>query len=240
MTTRRWSGAALWLGAGGLALAAAGAYGHGFGLFPLPTAGLMLIVGLGAAALALIAGLVAWFRYRRSGGMGGKAWLGMIAAIGLLGYVGSWLYAGRGAPMIHDVTTNSANPPAFATLTVRADNLAGVGTVETWRKLHDAAYGDIQPLILVKPPAEAIAIAKGLVEARGWAIAAATADRIEATETQSPFSFKDDVVIIATADETGGTRIDMRSVSRVGTGDVGVNAKRVRAFLADLKAAAGG
>jgi uncharacterized protein (DUF1499 family) len=34
----------------------------------------------------------------------------------------------------------------------------------------------------------------------------------------------------------GGSRIDMRSISRVGASDVGVNAKRVRAFLADMKA----
>lgn len=236
MTGGRWGSAAFWLGVGGAVLAAAGAYGTGFGLWPLGTGALMLIAGLGAALLAVIAAIIALIRSRRTGGVGRRGWIGTIAAIGLLGTVGFWLSLGRGAPMIHDVTTDSANPPAFTVLPPRKDNLVGVGTVEKWRTLHDGAYADIRPLILAKPPPEAMAAAKRLVEQRGWAIASATGDRIEATATGSPFQFKDDVVIVATP-SGNGTRIDMRSTSRVGTGDLGVNARRVRDFLKDLKAA---
>jgi uncharacterized protein (DUF1499 family) len=35
-------------------------------------------------------------------------------------------------------------------------------------------------------------------------------------------------------DPSGGSRVDVRSVSRVGKGDIGANAKRVREFLAKL------
>ncbi len=59
--------------------------------------------------------------------------------------------------------------------------------------------------------------------------------RFEATETSAFFQFKDDVVLRVRPSETGeGSIVDMRSVSRVGVSDLGMNAKRVRAFLADL------
>jgi uncharacterized protein (DUF1499 family) len=49
------------------------------------------------------------------------------------------------------------------------------------------------------------------------------------------FSFKDDVLIrLRPAD--GGSRVDVRSLSRVGGGDVGTNAKRIRADLDALRA----
>jgi uncharacterized protein (DUF1499 family) len=58
---------------------------------------------------------------------------------------------------------------------------------------------------------------------------------LEATDTTFFFRFKDDVVVRARPAPGGGTLVDMRSISRVGGSDVGVNAKRVRAFLADLQ-----
>jgi uncharacterized protein (DUF1499 family) len=66
----------------------------------------------------------------------------------------------------------------------------------------------------------------------GWEIVAAdsAAMRIEATATTRWFGFKDDVVVrIQPADS--GSRIDVRSVSRVGRSDVGTNAKRIRSYL---------
>jgi uncharacterized protein (DUF1499 family) len=58
---------------------------------------------------------------------------------------------------------------------------------------------------------------------------------LEATETTFFFRFKDDVVVRARPAPGGGSLVDMRSISRVGGSDVGLNAKRVRAFLADLQ-----
>lgn len=226
-------GSVFWLGAGGAALSAAGAYGTGFKLWPLSIGALMLMSGLALAVVALIIAIIAAFRLRGRGGIGGRGLIGVAAAVGLIGTVGYWLYLGRGAPMIHDVTTNSAAPPAFVTLPTRRETPA---MQASWRQLHDSAYSDIRPLIIAKPPAEIMATAKRLAEERGWTIASATADRLEATETASPFKFEDDVVIVATP-VPEGTRIDMRSVSRVGVGDLGVNARRVRDFLSDLKAA---
>jgi uncharacterized protein (DUF1499 family) len=69
----------------------------------------------------------------------------------------------------------------------------------------------------------------------GWEIVAAdvAAGRIEATATTPWFGFRDDIVV-RVAPASAGSRIDVRSVSRVGKSDLGANAKRIRAFLARL------
>jgi uncharacterized protein (DUF1499 family) len=75
----------------------------------------------------------------------------------------------------------------------------------------------------------------------GWELvdAAASEGRIEATASTSYLGFKDDVVIrIETVN--GGTAVDIRSKSRMGKGDMGANAKRVRAFSKNLLATTGG
>ena len=90
-------------------------------------------------------------------------------------------------------------------------------------------------------PAAAFAAALAAAKAQGWTIVAsdAAAGRIEATDTVPWWGFKDDVVIRLTPDGTsgsGGTRVDVRSKSRVGKGDLGVNARRISDFLEALKA----
>ena len=90
-------------------------------------------------------------------------------------------------------------------------------------------------------PAEAVQRAEALIGKRGWRVARVDrqAGTIEATATTLFFRFKDDVVVRVRADPArpGGSIVDMRSISRVGGSDVGVNAGRIRAFLADLQAA---
>ena len=70
---------------------------------------------------------------------------------------------------------------------------------------------------------------------RGAVVAAVPAEgRMEATDTTRWFGFKDDVVV-RVRPEGAGSRVDVRSVSRVGRGDVGANAARIRAFLQALR-----
>jgi uncharacterized protein (DUF1499 family) len=80
--------------------------------------------------------------------------------------------------------------------------------------------------------------AAALARERGWDLALVdeAAGIVEATATSRFFRFKDDVVLRVRPAPGGGSLVDMRSISRVGVSDVGVNAKRVRAFLADLQA----
>ena len=144
---------------------------------------------------------------------------------------------GPQAPPIHDITTDTQDPPAYvAVLPLRAN--APNTTVYGGDKIASqqrAAYPDLQPLMLKVPPAQAFERALATLRKMGWDLveADAAAGRIEATDTTFWFGFKDDVVIrVRPAD--GGSRVDVRSLSRVGGGDAGTNAKRIRAFLAAL------
>jgi uncharacterized protein (DUF1499 family) len=100
-----------------------------------------------------------------------------------------------------------------------------------------AGYPDLAPGRFSAPPdrvfARAVEVARGL----GWEIvAAAPADgRLEATDRTRWFGFRDDVVARVRPDRTG-SRVDVRSVSRVGRSDLGTNARRIRGFLEALRA----
>jgi uncharacterized protein (DUF1499 family) len=74
----------------------------------------------------------------------------------------------------------------------------------------------------------------------GWTVVASdpASGRIEANDTSRWFRFTDDVVI-RVAPDGAGSRVDVRSESRQGRSDFGVNAKRVRAYLAALRSRLG-
>jgi uncharacterized protein (DUF1499 family) len=142
-------------------------------------------------------------------------------------------------PFIHDVTTDTANPPAFVAIApLRADAPNGVD-YKTDPAEQQKGYSDIVPLVLPDvAPADLFKRAEATARAMNWEIVAAEAaeGRIEATDTTAWWGFKDDIVIrIAT--EGTGSRLDIRSMSRVGKSDIGKNAERIRAFLAKVKEA---
>jgi len=144
----------------------------------------------------------------------------------------------RSVPPIHDITTDRENPPQFAAVLIArrgALNPAEYGGPELAEQQFKA-YPDISPLRLDIPPKEAFARCLAAAKARGWEIVASEADKgiIEATDTSLWFGFKDDIVIRITA-EGNGSRVDMRSLSRVGKSDVGANARRIRHFLDTLR-----
>jgi uncharacterized protein (DUF1499 family) len=74
----------------------------------------------------------------------------------------------------------------------------------------------------------------------GWTILAAddAVGRIEASDRSRWFGFTDDIVIRISASGTG-SRVDLRSSSRLGRSDLGVNAARIGNYLAALRATAG-
>jgi len=140
----------------------------------------------------------------------------------------------RSVPRIHDITTDTQNPPQFAAvlpLRAGAPNSAAYGGPEL-AELQRKAYPDIQPLIVQIPTQVAFARARDAAEGMGWQLVAAdaSAGRIEATARTFWFGFKDDVVVRIVPQGTG-SRIDVRSVSRVGRSDLGTNARRIREYL---------
>ncbi len=150
-----------------------------------------------------------------------------------------WLAQARRVPPIHDITTDTDRPPEFvAILALRAGapNPATYGGPELAAAQREG-YPDLAPLSLNVSVAEAFGRALAAGRAMGWQIVAADSarGRIEATATTMWFGFKDDVVVRVTP-EGAGSRVDVRSVSRVGQSDVGTNARRIRAFLARLAA----
>jgi hypothetical protein len=207
----------------------------------------LLLVG---ALLAIVGFLVALAK--GSPVSKGSVALAIVVALGLLGYLLTWLRAGMGVPPIHEISTDLASPPPFvAVLPLRQQTgavnppeyVAEIGGRNGKTNVPEAqrkSFPDIQPAILLGvAPAAAFARAEAAVRQLGWEVVASVPEegRIEATDTTRFFAFKDDVVIRLRA-EGGGTRIDVRSKSRVGVGDVGANAARVRKFLALVKAGA--
>lgn len=143
-------------------------------------------------------------------------------------------------PRIHDITTDTDNPPQFVALFAarqKAPNGAAYAGAKV-AQAQKAAYPDIKPTLLNVPPAQAFERALAVARNMAWDIVAAeqAQGRIEAIATTFWFRFKDDVVIRIVADGNG-SRLDIRSMSRVGHSDLGANAKRIRAFLKQLQSA---
>jgi hypothetical protein len=187
-------------------------------------------IGLVALIIALV---------RKSGGVA-KLALGTVLAGVLTIAIYAMLVIPRGnAPRLHDITTDVDDPPKFQTLALREDNLVPFESEEEWRAAHRQGYSDLAPILIERAPEEVLASARALAEERGWEIAAydAATGHMEATATAGYIRFHDDVIVEVTPVADGSTRVDMRSVSRVGLSDLGVNAMRIREFLAALQAA---
>jgi uncharacterized protein (DUF1499 family) len=157
--------------------------------------------------------------------------------LGILAFVipGSYMWTAKHVPMIHDITTDTQDPPRFvALLEIRkkSPNGAEYGGPDVVEKQR-AAYPDIKTLVPAITPAAAFDRALATARRLGWEIAEAdpAGGRIEATDTTRWFGFKDDVVIRVTPGTDGGSRVDLRSASRVGKSDIGKNASRIRAFI---------
>jgi uncharacterized protein (DUF1499 family) len=188
--------------------------------------------GLLAAAVSLIGTVAARPGGARRGFIPAVA--GLAIALVVAGVPWQWKQTALRVPPIHDITTNTENPPAFvAILSLRADapNPAAYGGPEIASQQHKG-YPNLRPLLLPAPPALAFERALKAARDMGWQIIDSNPSegRIEATDTTFWFGFKDDIVV-RIAQSNGGSRIDVRSVSRVGGSDVGTNARRIQKFL---------
>lgn len=148
-----------------------------------------------------------------------------------------WFLNAQHRPAINDITTDTANPPPLvATAQLRRGAPNPPAYPKESAALQRAAFPDIEPVVLAVPPAEAFKRADRAAIALDWDIVARVpADgRLEAIATSPWFGFRDDIVVRIRAQGTG-SRIDIRSKSRMGESDLGGNAERVRAFIARLK-----
>jgi uncharacterized protein (DUF1499 family) len=142
-------------------------------------------------------------------------------------------------PPIDDITTDTENPPVFmaAVAPRRAEHenpttYGGAKIAEQQKR----TYPDIGPLNLAVPTEQAFARALDTAQGMGWTIVDGNpvTGRIEAYDRSPWFGFTDDIVIQIVGSGVG-SRVDMRSSSRLGRGDFGVDAARIRAYLAELR-----
>ena len=167
---------------------------------------------------------------------------GLALTLGLLLAYVPWRYKRTldRLPKIHDITTDTVDPPPFqAVLPAREAENASSATyegAEIARQQH-AAYPDLEPVETSLAPRDAFRCAIQAAEAMPrWTLVEQNnaVGRIEATHKSRWFGFSDDIVIRVAANGSG-SRIDMRSTSRQGRSDLGVNAARIRDYSIALK-----
>jgi uncharacterized protein (DUF1499 family) len=216
--------------------------GYRLGILPLRVALLTVLRwgaygGIAATVVSLVGLVVTLARPKavRRGTL--LATIGVLVGVLLIGTLARFRL-GPPKPPIHDITTDTQDPPEYVAVLPLRENVPNT-TVYGGDKIASQqrdAYPDLQPLMLNMPGPAAFEHALATVREMGWDLVAAdgASGRIEATDTTFWFGFKDDVVIrLRRAD--GGSRVDVRSLSRVGVGDVGTNAKRIRTYLDALR-----
>jgi uncharacterized protein (DUF1499 family) len=232
----------------GLVLLLAAGPGYRLRLVPLIPALLGAALGFVLFVLAFLSGAIGWLRAR-----GGRplprgtavllVFAGIVSAFGIV-----FMVHASGAPPIHDITTDFDDPPAFAAV-LAARTASGALNPADYRRLQEtggerldvaaaqrSAYPDILPIETSQAPATLMPLAVKAAHDMGWDVVATDpADgRLEATDTTRYFGFKDDIVVRIRA-MPSGSRIDVRSESRVGRGDAGANAHRLAKYLAALR-----
>jgi uncharacterized protein (DUF1499 family) len=229
--TRRLGVLATLLGLSSLALFTVSVWGFRAGGWPWPKAYDLSGWGAwtaGAGVIVALAALLRWMLSRRGGAL--VALLGLILSLPISGLGTVFEIAARTTPPINDISTDIEDPPVFWFTVTPSD----YPTLNAEPQL--AAYPDVRPLELPLSVDDAFETVLALVEARGWEVLSAdpAEGQLEAIARSHLFGFEDEVAIRVTETELG-TRLDMRSRSRLGQIDRGANARRIEAFFTDLK-----
>lgn len=223
-----------------LAVLVVGAASHRFGLLDIHT-GLKLLgviwLGAGAALILGLVGLTAIWRFGREGV--GQAVAGTVLSALILAVPAYYTVLMLVTPRLLDVSTDLFARPAFAVLAQdrppAATPLSDPG--DEAARLQLAAYPELRPLRVNAGPEDAFDAALATAQQMGWEIVASTPPpdggspgRFEAVARTLLMGFPDDVVV-RVLPEAGGSRIDIRSVSRFGIRDFGTNASRIESYL---------
>ena len=218
--------------------AALSGFGYQMGLWHFRTGFLILrwafYVSVAAAAVSVL-GLVLG-KFGRNALRPGLAGLAIAAGFAYVPW--HWTQTLDKLPYIHDITTDTDNPPqlvAAVKLREEDDHPVSYDGPEVAAEQKEA-YPDLAPFVTQASKEKVFKAAQAAVTAMGMQLSGAdpAEGRIEASQTSFWYGFTDDMVvrIEQTAD---GTRVDVRSKSHVGRSDLGQNAKRIRAFLAELE-----
>jgi uncharacterized protein (DUF1499 family) len=234
-TPSRAASLASYLGVAGLILFLLGPLLIQVGVFsPFLGFRIFLLGGL-CGLLALLLGLVGLFRTGAASGREGRsrAVRGALTGAAILAVILVGARGGRGVPAINDITTNPDDPPTYSnaqTLPGNEGHDMSYPGAEFAAKQR-ATYTDLAPIRLPMGLRDAFERSVHAAEALGWEVTYTNPEQgtMEATQTSRIFRFVDDVSV-RMREENGATIVDVRSKSRVGRGDMGVNAARIRAF----------
>lgn len=210
--------------------------GYRFGLTGLgPAFGSLALAVLGAA-IVLVVSFVMVIVTTRKGLVDNRQQLVIAALFSLLPLLAAvpQYFKVSAVPAIHDISTDLQEPPMFdAVLAERGEFSNDLNLEPHEAEQQQGAYPDVLPVTSTLAVEDAISRSVAVLEQMGMRVINVDIDagRVEAVATTFWFGFKDDVVVRVRANNEG-SRIDVRSVSRVGQSDLGANAERVRSFIA--------
>lgn len=189
-------------------------------------------IGFSLLALSVIGLIYQWVTRNQTGAI--KSLAAAFIALGLLApMIHGIIKPVKRGPAIHDITTDTTNPPQFFVLD---DTRAGAKNSLTYAGdevavIQKKLYPYIKPIQSNLSAKDAYDKALNIAKNKGWKIVAEEPDRLrfEATAQTLFFGFIDDVAVKVTPINSE-SRVDIRSISRVGRSDKGVNAARIMAF----------
>ena len=192
------------------------------------------IVGFGLFALggivALVVGVLSVVQALRGRGIRPGGAVAIFAGLAFVVLAAR----GRGGPMINDFTTDLSDPPAFHHAGSLAENRGrDMAYPASFAPMQQSCCADLHPARVRLATSDAFARVQTVAQGMGWEITSSDAagGTMEAIATTALFGFHDDIAIRIRPDGDGSSRIDMRSKSRDGKGDMGTNAARIRAFV---------
>ena len=203
----------------------------------VPPLGGFVVFALGGL-VSVVTGLVSIVQGLRGRGLTLGGGLGVLAGVCFIGIASR----GAGHPRINDFTTDPTDPPAFRfAATLPANQGRDLGYPQAFATIQHECCADLHPAKVPAPPRATYDRALALAMARpDWTVTQADGDGlvIEAVETSQLFRFQDDIVIRVRPDGDGASRVDVRSKSRDGKGDMGANAARIRQLVGALEPSA--
>lgn len=240
-TSARWSSRLAFFS---IAIVLAAMFLHRVFSMPTPTAIHLATAAFAAALAAVVLGLIGSARIWAKGSAGTARVVAgiVIGATVLASPVLLWLSFER-MPAINDLTTDTASPPAFATLAGQrgagANKPAYPG--EEFARAQAAAYPDLQPLMIERSSEETFeVVAEALRRLRMTIVREEPPEggkdgALEAVDRTLVLGFYDDVAVRVTGDRSAA-RVDLRSASRYGRHDLGRNAERMRRIMREIVA----
>lgn len=209
--------------------------GFRFHLYDFSIASKVLALSLFLSAIVFLCSLLVALIQRKSNPVSSKAarLASYLCLLPLL-FLGSQIITAKSLPMIHNISTDITNPPEFDQIIELRGEKSNPHSydIEALAAVQSKAYPKIKTLIVKSDTETAFNRALSVVSSLGWKLVSKDSKKglIEATQTSALWQFKDDIVIRIVSDGNS-TKIDLRSVSRVGRSDLGVNAKRIYSFL---------